>query len=159
MKTIFWATTLSLLGLTFVSPVLAERKITMSSDQQEVLDLVQEMTGAFQEGAIEDVVAVYEPGAQIMFEPGVPISAEDQIRASFSEMAKLNPAFDYYNGHEVYVSGEIAIHFAPWKMTAKAPDGSDIHQSGLSVAVMRRQPDGSWRMIIDNPHGDRLLKQ
>jgi hypothetical protein len=29
---------------------------------------------------------------------------------------------------------------------------------GLSVAVLRRQPDGSWVMVIDNPYGDAVLQ-
>ena len=67
--------------------------------------------------------------------------------------------FDYPSGHEVIVNGDIAIHIAPWSMTGRTPDGQDLAQSGLSVAVMRRQADGSWRMVIDNPHGGRLLTQ
>jgi ketosteroid isomerase-like protein len=44
-------------------------------------------------------------------------------------------------------------------MTGKSPDGQEIKQSGLSVAVLRRQADGGWKMVIDNPHGGRLLSK
>ena len=42
-------------------------------------------------------------------------------------------------------------------MRATAPDGTKIQERGLSVAVLRRQPDGQWLMVIDNPHGQHLL--
>jgi ketosteroid isomerase-like protein len=34
-------------------------------------------------------------------------------------------------------------------MTARTQDGREIVQSVLSVAVLRRQADGSWK-VIDN---------
>ena len=62
-----------------------------------------------------------------------------------------------YSGHEVIIARDIAVHLAPWQLVGKSPDGEDIQQGGLSVAVLRRQEDGSWLMVIDNPYGDRLL--
>lgn len=76
----------------------------------------------------------------------------------FAGMAAANPEF-VYAGHDVIVSGDIAMHIAPWEMTATTPDGQEIAQSGLSVAVLRKQADGGWKMVIDNPHGGQLLKQ
>ena len=61
------------------------------------------------------------------------------------------------DGHEVISAGDIALHLTPWKMTGVAPDGSPINGAGLSVAVLRRQPDGKWLMVIDNPFGDAIL--
>jgi len=42
-------------------------------------------------------------------------------------------------------------------MVGTLPDGSKIEQNGLSVATLRKQPDGSWLMIQDNPHGQFRL--
>lgn len=39
-------------------------------------------------------------------------------------------------------------------MAGVAPDGSPVTGSGLSVAVLRRQTDGRWLMVIDNPFGE-----
>jgi hypothetical protein len=44
-------------------------------------------------------------------------------------------------------------------MTGTAPDGSAIEQGGLSVALLRRQPDGRWLMVVDDPFGDELLRR
>ena len=44
-------------------------------------------------------------------------------------------------------------------MKGKTPDGQGIEQSGLSVAILRKQADGEWLMVIDNPHGQHLLDQ
>lgn len=129
----------------------------MTQDETNVLAAIQVMTDSFQSGDIAGVMNTYESPATVVFEPDAPISDAAQLEQMFSGMASVNPEFDYAAGHEVIVNGDIAVHIAPWSMTGKTPDGQDIAQSGLSVAVLRRQVDGSWKMVIDNPHGGRLL--
>ena len=131
----------------------------MTQDQQDVLAAIETMTTSFQAAEIARVMNSYEPGATVVFEPAAPVNDAVILEQMFSGMAAMNPVFEYPSGHEVIVSGDIAIHIAPWSMTAKSPDGQAITQSGLSVAVLRRQPDEGWKMVIDNPHGGRLLDQ
>ena len=128
----------------------------MTNDQQAVLNTVLTMTEAFQSNDIDTVLSTYEPGAAISFEPGTPITDKAAIKAMFAGVAGFDPTYTYA-GHEVIVSGDLAVHFAPWTMMGQTPDGQAITQSGLSVAVLRKQPDGTWLMVIDNPHGQRLL--
>ena len=128
----------------------------MNTDQAQVQAVVDTMTAAFQDGKIDTVMSTYAPGAAVAFEPGQPVTDEAQLRQMFGGMAAAKPVFSY-SGHEVIVSGDTAVHIAPWQMTAHTPDGQEIRQSGLSIAVLRRQTDGSWKMVIDNPHGARLL--
>lgn len=71
---------------------------------------------------------------------------------AFTQFAAMNPKFTF-TGHEIYISGNIATHIAPWTMVGQMPDGTKIEQSGLSVVVLRQQADGSWLMIQDNPSG------
>jgi len=130
----------------------------MKKDEANVQAAVEKMTVAFQDNEIETVMSAYEHGAAVVFEPGQPVTDEQQLRQMFSAMAAAKPVFTY-SGHEVVVSGDIAVHIAPWRMTAHTPDGQEIVQSGLSIAALRRQADGSWKMVIDNPHGARLLPQ
>lgn len=132
--------------------------ITLKNDEIAVQAAVDQMTSAFEKNDIDAVMNAYEPVAAVVFQPGEPITDEQQLRQMFSGMAAANPAFTY-SGHEVVVSGDTALHIAPWQMVAHTPDGQEIKQSGLSVAVLRRQSNGSWKMVIDNPHGARLLPQ
>ena len=148
---------LTALALTLPQISTAESQ-TMTQDQQDVLNAVQTMTSSFQGKDITSVMASYESKATVLFEPGLPISDEAQLEQMFTGMAAVNPVFSYA-GHEVIVNGDIAIHIAPWTMTGQTPDGQELGQSGLSVAVLRRQLNGSWKMVIDNPHGGRLLAQ
>lgn len=126
------------------------------TQEQMGLQAVLKMTERFQAADLEGVMAAYEESATVAFEPAVPTSDRDRIASMFSEMFALSPRFEY-GGHEVLVHGDLALHVAPWTMAGVAPDGSRIDQEGLSVAVLRRQRDGNWRIVIDNPHGQHLL--
>ena len=131
----------------------------MTQDQEDVLAAIETMTARFQAGDVTRVMQSYEATAAVMFEPGAPVSDVDQLEQMFAGMAAMGPEFTYPAGHEIIVSGDIAVHIAPWKMTAQSPDGQAVEQSGLSIAVLRKQPDGGWKIVIDNPHGGRLLAQ
>lgn len=130
----------------------------MSSDENAVNETVLDMTTAFQAGDLDTVLNSYEPGAVVMFEPGEPVSDPKILAETFAAWSAMGPEFTYA-GHDVIVSGDTALHIAPWSMTGTGPDGSTIEQSGLSVAVLKRQADGGWRMVIDNPHGQALLNR
>lgn len=131
---------------------------SMNEIETQVLSTVETMTHAFHAKNIEGVMASYEKQAVVVFEPLSPISDADQIKQMFEGAFTLNPEFTYA-GHEVFVSEDIALHIAPWQMEGKMPDGQVIEQSGLSVAVLRKQSDDTWRMVIDNPHGQLLLQR
>jgi ketosteroid isomerase-like protein len=148
-----------LMALALLLPQIAKAESTaMTHDEKNVLSAVETMTAAFQNKDMARVMASYEDVATVVFEPGSPVNDRAVLEQMFDGMAGVNPVFSYA-GHEVIVSGDTAMHIAPWSMTGVMPDGQKIQQSGLSVAVLRRQADGGWKMVIDNPHGGRLLPQ
>jgi ketosteroid isomerase-like protein len=153
-------TTILLILLSVISIAVANNKEgnVMSTEEKNVLNVIKKMTTSFHNGDIEGVMASYEKNASVVFEPGKPVSDPTILRKMFKETFTLNPKFSY-SGHEVFISNDIAVHYAPWTMKGKAPDGTVVEQSGLSVAVLRRQLDGKWLMVIDNPHGQNLMSQ
>src|SRR5262245_34320989 len=125
--------------------------------EAEVIAAVERMTDAFHRADLDAVLGSYVDGAVVVFEPGHPVSDAAALRAGFKMFFGFKPHFTY-GGHEVLASGDLALHFAPWTMDGTGPDGNPLRQSGLSVALLRRGPDGQWKLVIDNPFGDRLLR-
>jgi len=145
-------------GLAFAPLTSAKENQKMETEENRVINAVEKMTEAFHASNIDTVMESYEAKATVVFEPGKPISDPVVLRQMFQGAFSLNPRFSY-SGHEVFVSGDIAVHFAPWNMTGRTPDNVEVSQSGLSVAVLRKQSDGEWKMVIDNPHGQFLLQK
>lgn len=118
-----------------------------------ILTTINDMNAAFQKGDMDGVMRAYEPGAVVVGQPGAPVSGDASLRGMFAGFIAAKARFTF-QGHEVIQSGDTAAHFAPWTMTGVGPDGKPISGKGLSVAVLRRQADGRWLMVIDNPFGD-----
>lgn len=89
-------------------------------------------------------------------QPGKTASGPE-LREALNGFIAMKPKF-HMSEHEVIESGDIALHVSPWTMDAVDPaTGSPVKQGGLSLAVFRRQRDGNWLMVIDNPYGAALL--
>jgi len=124
----------------------------------KVLSTIDDMTNAFHRGDIDGIMRTYEPGAVVVGQPGESVSGTPAVRAMFAGFIAAKARFTF-RGHEVFQADDVALHLTPWQMAGVAPDGTSIEASGLSVAVLRRQPDGRWLMVIDDPYGDALLNQ
>jgi uncharacterized protein (TIGR02246 family) len=123
----------------------------------QILATIEAMTSAFERGDIDGIMRTYEPGAVVVAQPGMVVSGTPALRAMFAGFVAAKARFTFL-GHEVLQAGDVAVHFTPWQMAGVAPDGSAIKSEGLSVAVLRRQADGTWLMVIDDPFGDSTLK-
>ncbi len=129
---------------------------SMTVEHSKIQSTIDTMTSAFSVRDIEGILATYEPSAVVVGQPGMPIMGTPALRELFIQFIALDPKFTFTD-HEVIQAGDIALHFNTWKMSGKAPDGTAVEQGGLSAVVLRKQPDGRWLMVIDNPFGDHLL--
>lgn len=104
-------------------------------------------------GDAEGLLALYEPGA--VFEPqlGTVLAGLEEIRPALEELAALRPRIEFSGETDVVIIEDIAMVSNPWHMTAELPDGSTHREGGLSADVLRRQPDGRWLILIDQPRG------
>jgi ketosteroid isomerase-like protein len=90
-------------------------------------------------GDVEGLVALYEPEAVLAFPSGQLTIGHDQIRQVYAELLADKPSFGSAGQQPVIRNGDLAL------TSTRLPAG------GATVEVARRQPDGSWRWVIDQP--------
>jgi uncharacterized protein (TIGR02246 family) len=103
-------------------------------------------------GRLDALLKLYEDGATFVPEPGRSVSGRDAIRAELERLLAMGPRMSG-SVERVLQADDTALVAYRWRMQASAPDGMPIHQEGLSADVLRRRPDGSWGVIIDDPYG------
>jgi len=124
-------------------------------NSKAVIDVVMAMSEAMHAGNLESVLKYYEPNATLVALPGVTVTGA-KLKEAMQGFVSMKPKFNMPK-HEVIESGDTALHIAPWTMDSADPSsGEQVKQEGLSVAVLRRQKDGRWLILIDNPFGEYI---
>lgn len=141
-------------ALTALTAAVLAAGSAAADDTSDVLKTITAMTTAFAAGNMEAIMQSYTPEAVVVGQPGQPVSGDGPLREMFASYIAAGADFDY-GAHEVIVAGDTALHLMRW--TATAPDGSS--QSALSVAVLRRQADGGWKMVVDHPFGNSVMAE
>jgi ketosteroid isomerase-like protein len=54
---------------------------------------------------------------------------------------------------QVFEADNLPLSFPDWTLTGTGPNGETIEMSGQTSDVLRKQPDGTWRFVIDDPYG------
>jgi len=128
----------------------------MSQASTQIIRIVKKLSEDMHNGDLKGVMAAYEPKAGLVAQPGVTVCGPGLFEA-MKGYTSMKPKFDMPI-HEVIEAGDIALHISPWSMEAVDPaNGKPLKQSGLSVAVFRKQRDGKWLLVIDDPYGCHLL--
>jgi uncharacterized protein (TIGR02246 family) len=110
-------------------------------------------TERFKSGDLEGLLALYEPNATLMHQPGQAESGTAAIREALSGLLGFKPTFDMLETKPAIRSGDLALLHSRWTLSGTGPDGSPINLSGTTADVVRRQSDGTWLVAIDNPWG------
>ena len=108
---------------------------------------------AFNAGNLAAMVALYEPDAAVVSEPGGDVvSGLPALKENLEGYLSLAGQIDL-RVQRCIQSGDLAILYSSWTMNGHAPDGSEVSKRGQTSDVVRRQEDGTWLAVIDNPFG------
>ena len=113
--------------------------------------VIESFIAAANAGDIERILALYESGARLAF-PGQPAVGLDAIRAALGNLLTQKPTMTAGRRASAKL-GDLALLRSEWSFTGTDQTGARVDMSGESVELVRRQPDGTWRYVIDLPTG------
>jgi uncharacterized protein (TIGR02246 family) len=88
----------------------------------------------------EGIAALYEEQAVMAYPPGSQTVGRDAIRALWAQVLSHAPHFEEEQPLPTLISGDLALTSTP------PNDGS-----GARAQVVRRQSDGTWLRLLDQP--------
>jgi ketosteroid isomerase-like protein len=106
---------------------------------------------AFNAGDLDGLVGLYEAEALFILGPDQVASGSGAIRDMLGGLLTTTGRLEFEYGHNsLHQVGDIALRTLKWKLKSNDPSDDSIILAGLAVIVLRRQSDGSWRLVIDN---------
>ena len=114
--------------------------MTVNEKAHEPDDLTRLFVERANAGDAAGVAALYEPEAVMAYPPGEITMGRDAIRALWEEILANAPTFKPEPPLPTLVSGDIAL------TSTISRDGT-----GIRAQVARRQADGTWMRLLDQP--------
>lgn len=100
------------------------------------------LEAAFNARDADAFAATFEPNATMVVPPeGEVVTGREEIRRSMATVIADGPSADIEVVRKLQVDG-LALTHARWTLG---------EMSGYGTIVSRRQPDGTWLIVLDNP--------
>ena len=112
------------------------------------------LVDAIERGDIDAVVSLYEPDAILYSKSGRLMHGLDAIRENNLGLIALKPTFtiDFIKA-TISADGTLATNRMKAELNWTDNDGNSKTGSVDTLEVLRKQTDGSWRYVIDDPYG------
>ncbi len=117
---------------------------------------VELLDRAFQEKDVETVLSFYEEAAVVVIEPGKTLRGSVNLRTFFEQVMRSGASATQLKTWTIEADG-IALFISRWVLSSAAPGGKSSHRTFVATTVFRKQPDGGWKILIDNPTGPLVL--
>jgi ketosteroid isomerase-like protein len=107
---------------------------------------------ALNAGNVDALSALYDPQGFLLAERGLPAQGTGEIRTALARYVATDAHIELTT-RAVFRAADTALLIGEWQFRRTGPDGCPVLTSGTSLEVVRRQPDGTWRYLIDLPYG------
>ena len=103
-------------------------------------------------GNLDALMAVYEPESAFATQPGNLAMGLTGVREAVGAFLAMKGKLDL-KVTRILKTSDLALVVSVWSFTGTGPGGEPVSLAGKAADVMRRQADGLWLMVIDNPWG------
>lgn len=114
-------------------------------------EIYERFASALNDNDLTGVMQLFDADGATVPYPGQPaVAGMDAIRGVMEQCLAMQPQISY-DDSTVIVADDIALLRSTWRLNITGPDGKPAEVMGKGIQVARRQMDGSWRILIDNP--------
>ena len=152
----FLAAAVTLAGCAQPAPAPSTPPDTRAADEAALRNRIKDWSAAAQAKDAAKFVSVYADDAVVMMAGAPDIRGITAIREGIPAMMQ-DPAFALsFEADEVEVarSGDLAYETGSYSMTMTGADKKPATETGHYVVVWRKDPDGTWKVVVDAPLSD-----
>jgi ketosteroid isomerase-like protein len=117
---------------------------------------VEILDEAFNRGDLDAVLNFYEANAVVVREPGRLARGHVEIRDFFTGAMQSGAHAKQLKTSIIEADG-VALFLSRWTLNLPDAEQGTTNREFTATTVLRRQADGTWKALIDNPIGPLLL--
>jgi ketosteroid isomerase-like protein len=106
------------------------------------------LAAAYNTGDLATVLNMYDLNGIIVPEPEKPVSGKEKFEAAVKGILSIKGRMEIKTVYCLQ-TGDIAVGRSEWSIK----DGNEVKVSAKGVEVMKQQPDGTWKVLIDHAFG------
>jgi uncharacterized protein (TIGR02246 family) len=106
---------------------------------------------AFNRRELDELVALFEPNATVVV-GGERVVGDDGVRSALERWLAVGGQMVLDTRAVIEGPDGLAVLHGAWAIASSERTASATERRGLSTEVARRQSDGTWRFVIDNPN-------
>jgi len=111
-------------------------------------DAHKTLAAAFNTGEVGTVLSMYDFNGIIVPEPGKPVSGKEKFEEAIKAILSIKGKMEIKTVYCLQ-TGNLAVGRSEWNIT----DGNEVKVSAIGIEVMKQQPDGTWKIVIDHAFG------
>ncbi|MGH7882779.1 MAG: YybH family protein [Candidatus Dormibacteraceae bacterium] len=124
------------------------RAIKPAAQPEELNRFFEERLNA---GDVEGLVTLYESEATLSSVTGEVVSGTEAIRRQLEQLIARKPRIKG-TPRAALRCGELALTSTKFSGQSTDSEGQRVEINGTTAEVARRQPDGTWQWVIDEPN-------
>jgi uncharacterized protein (TIGR02246 family) len=103
-------------------------------------------------GDLDSLLPLYKSDAAFASQPGSLAHGNSGVSEALTGFISMNGKLDLEVTRVLEVD-DLALVTGVWSFNGTGPDGEPVRLEAKNADVLRRQADGTWRFVIDNPWG------
>jgi len=132
------------------SDVMVERADALSTGSPE--QVLESIVIGINSGDLDSLLPLYESEAAFATQPGSLAHGAPGIGEALAGFISMKGTLDL-EVTRVLEAGDLALVIGVWSFDGTGPEGEPVRLAARNADVLRRQSDGTWRFVIDNPWG------
>ncbi|MCT3897468.1 DUF4440 domain-containing protein [Elizabethkingia anophelis] len=108
-------------------------------------------------GDLQGALSCFGEDAIYIERDGKEISGLQNIKKSMVQLCTWKPEI-VGSKHKVTIVGNLAIWIDKYSLKAIMPDGNPIEMSGATSCIMKKNDQGIWLWLVDNPFAGEVFE-